>query len=325
VAGSYDNEAIAIFLLMFTFFLWIRALKTGSAFWAALTALFYFYMVAAWGGYVFITNLLPLHAFILLLMGRYSSRLYVAYSTYYALGTLASMQIPFVGFQPVRTSEHMAALGIFGLLQLVAFTQAIRSLVPSKQFAFLLRWFIVAIFVLAFVALVGLTLTGTIAPWTGRFYSLWDTGYAKIHIPIIASVSEHQPTAWPSYFFDLNWLIWLFPGGVYLCFRQLKDEHVFVIVYAVLVIFPGHPFLCGVGNVCCGRRLIVGELFFGGDGSVDVDFDACRMCLRRNCRERPPLHILGLENTHCNKRPRRCVSQETEIFPIQGKGQGTHR
>ena len=49
VAGSYDNEAIAIFLLMFTFFLWIRALKTGSAFWGALTALFYFYMVAAWG------------------------------------------------------------------------------------------------------------------------------------------------------------------------------------------------------------------------------------------------------------------------------------
>jgi dolichyl-diphosphooligosaccharide--protein glycosyltransferase len=47
----------------------------------------------------------------------------------------------------------------------------------------------------AFAGLVLLTVSGTIAPWTGRFYSLWDTGYAKIHIPIIASVSEHQPTA----------------------------------------------------------------------------------------------------------------------------------
>ena len=28
------------------------------------------------------------------------------------------MQIPFVGFQPIRTSEHMAAAGVFGLLQL---------------------------------------------------------------------------------------------------------------------------------------------------------------------------------------------------------------
>jgi len=49
VAGSYDNEAIAIFLLMFTFFLWIRALKVGSALFGTLAAVFYFYMVAAWG------------------------------------------------------------------------------------------------------------------------------------------------------------------------------------------------------------------------------------------------------------------------------------
>ncbi len=111
VAGSYDNEAIAIFLLVFTFFLWIKAVKNGSAMWGALTALFYGYMVSAWGGYVFITNLLPLHTFVLICMGRYSPRLYVSYSTWFALGTLASMQIPFVGFLPIRSSEHMSALG----------------------------------------------------------------------------------------------------------------------------------------------------------------------------------------------------------------------
>lgn len=49
VAGSYDNEAIAIFILMFTFYLWLKAVKTGSAAWGAVAALFYFYMVAAWG------------------------------------------------------------------------------------------------------------------------------------------------------------------------------------------------------------------------------------------------------------------------------------
>lgn len=111
VAGSYDNEAIAIFLLVFTFYLWIKALKLGSMFWGALCALFYGYMVASWGGYVFITCMIPFHAFVLTAMGRYSSRLYVSYTTWYALGTLASMQIPFVNFNPIRTSEHMPALG----------------------------------------------------------------------------------------------------------------------------------------------------------------------------------------------------------------------
>ncbi|OTB03115.1 glycosyltransferase family 66 protein [Hypoxylon sp. CI-4A] len=233
VAGSYDNEAIAIFLLVFTFYLWIKALKLGSVLWGALCALFYGYMVASWGGYAFITCLVPLHAFVLVCMGRFSMRLYVSYTTWYTLGTLASMQVPFVGFNPVRTSEHMPALGIFGFLQLVAFLEYVRSAVPGRQFQTFLYVVLGGVFGISLLALVGLTTFGYIAPWSGRFYSLWDTGYAKIHIPIIASVSEHQPTAWPAFFFDLNMLIWLFPAGVYLCFQKLEDEHVFIIIYSL--------------------------------------------------------------------------------------------
>ncbi|KAL2122480.1 hypothetical protein VTJ04DRAFT_2935 [Mycothermus thermophilus] len=233
VAGSYDNEAIAIFLLVFTFYLWIKALKQGSMLWGALCALFYGYMVASWGGYAFITCLLPLHSFVLICMGRYSTRLYVAYTTWYALGTLASMQIPFVGFLPVKTSEHMPALGIFGFLQLLAFLDYVRSAIPSRQFQTFLWMFAGTAFGVGLLGLVIATSAGYIAPWSGRFYSLWDTGYAKIHIPIIASVSEHQPTAWPSFFFDLQMLVWLFPVGVYLLFQELADEHVFIIVYAL--------------------------------------------------------------------------------------------
>ncbi|POR31988.1 Dolichyl-diphosphooligosaccharide--protein glycosyltransferase subunit stt3 [Tolypocladium paradoxum] len=252
VAGSYDNEAIAIFLLVFTFYLWIKALKLGSMLWGALCALFYGYMVASWGGYAFITCLLPLHAFVLICMGRYSTRLYVSYTTWYALGTLASMQIPFVGFLPVKTSEHMPALGmrtsyqapwlavtniamtgIFGFLQLVGFIQYVRSAVSGRQFQTFLATAVVGTFGIGVLGLVALTSLGYIAPWGGRFYSLWDTNYAKIHIPIIASVSEHQPPAWPAFFFDLNMLIWLFPAGIYLCYRDLRDEHVFIIVYGL--------------------------------------------------------------------------------------------
>ena len=55
-------------------------------------------------------------------------------------------------------------------------------------------------------------LPGKISPWTGRFYSLLDPSYAKNNIPIIASVSEHQPTTWSSYYFDLQLLVFMFPG-----------------------------------------------------------------------------------------------------------------
>ena len=142
--------------------------------------------------------MIPLHALVLILMGRFSNRLYVAYSTWYAVGTLASMQVPFVGFQPVSTSEHMGALGntfsppffssvtdhlydlaVFGLMQLVAFTELVRSHVAEKHFQTLFRYALVVISLLGLAAFVALTITGKIAPWTGRFYSLWDTEYAK--------------------------------------------------------------------------------------------------------------------------------------------------
>jgi dolichyl-diphosphooligosaccharide---protein glycosyltransferase len=33
---------------------------------------------------------------------------------------------------------------------------------------------------------------------------------------------------------DLQFLVFLFPAGVVLCFRELRDEHIFVIVYALM-------------------------------------------------------------------------------------------
>ena len=104
VAGSYDNEGIAIFALMFTYYLWVKSVKTGSVSWATMCALSYFYMVSAWGGYVFIINLIPLHVFVLLVMGRYSDRIYTAYTTFFVLGLVLSMQIPFVGQYALRYS-----------------------------------------------------------------------------------------------------------------------------------------------------------------------------------------------------------------------------
>lgn len=61
VAGSYDNEAIAIFILMMTFYLWIKTVKTGSVLYAGITALFYFYMVAAWGVQTFLSFSRSIH------------------------------------------------------------------------------------------------------------------------------------------------------------------------------------------------------------------------------------------------------------------------
>lgn len=83
-----------------------------------------------------------------MITGHYSHRLYVAYSTFYVLGTLLSMQVRFVGFQAVQNSDHMGALGVFGLLQVVNFINWVRSHLDKKSFERLSR-FIITVVVMA--------------------------------------------------------------------------------------------------------------------------------------------------------------------------------
>lgn len=54
---------------------------------------------------MFLINLIPLHVLVLMLTGRFSHRIYVAYCTVYCLGTILSMQISFVGFQVRRKNS----------------------------------------------------------------------------------------------------------------------------------------------------------------------------------------------------------------------------
>ena len=149
------------------------------------------------------------------------------------------------------------SLGVFGLCQMYAFVSYVRSRVTAEQFSLMLRFLATVVGGAALLAFAVLTATGSahlciflshlhslsyntmrlhtrtrtrtrtfyyvrvsraeIAPWTGRFYSLLDPSYAKNYIPIIASVSEHQPTAWASYYFDLQILVFLFPGARLAC------------------------------------------------------------------------------------------------------------
>ena len=142
-----------------------------------------------------------------------------------------------LGFQPVRTSEHMASIGVFALLNAVAILNYLQSRLSKSELRYVFTIGALVAAAVVFSAVVLLTYAGVIAPWSGRFYSLWDTGYAKIHIPIIASVSEHQPTTWFSFFFDLHSLVLTFPVGLWYTIKNINDERVFIVLYAVSAVY----------------------------------------------------------------------------------------
>lgn len=240
VAGSYDLEAVAIFALVFVFYLYVKTLNTGSLKWA--TALFfgYLYMVASWGGYSFIANLLPIHCLACIVFQRVSVRLYIAYAPWVILGALAAANIPVIGFNAVLMSEHMASFFVFGLLHAALAIQYIQHMLPPRAYSAAKRLVITvggAALALVLALVVSYVAASPTFGWTGRSLSLLDPTYASKYIPIIASVSEHQPPTWSSYFTDLHIASLLAPAGLLLCFRPLTDASLFLLLYGVTAVY----------------------------------------------------------------------------------------
>eukprot|EP00398_MALV-I-01_sp_L67-1_P000483 gene483-490_t len=63
VAGEFDNECVALAAMVGTFWLWCASVRYEHRWPIAFAAGFaYWYMVASWGGYIFVINMIGVHA-----------------------------------------------------------------------------------------------------------------------------------------------------------------------------------------------------------------------------------------------------------------------
>lgn len=305
VAGSYDNEGVAITAMVFTFYMWTKAVVTGSLLWSGGAALAYLYMVSTWGGYIFLINVIPVYVLVMLVTGRYSHRLYVAYNTFYVVGTLLSMQIRFVGFNAVQTPEHLGAFGTFGIINLYCVASWVRSFAGTRTFSAFVRWLAAIVSALVCTVAVLGAITGVFNISSGRILTLLDPTYATKHIAIVASVSEHQPTSWGAYFFDLHLTAYLMPLGLYFCFKNLTDANLFLVTYGVfsayfsgvmvrimLVFAPAAAMLSAIG-ISASLRLFMRSLKASDSGPTDVDRILARAAAARAVQPAGALSTFG--------------------------------
>lgn len=172
VAGSYDNEAVAIFAMVNAFSLWIRALRRGTMLSALLAAAATVYMVTTWGGYVFVINTVAVHMVALALLGKVTPRHYVVYSVFYVFMTIMCLNIPFVHFAAVSSSEHMACHGVFFMVNALGAGGLLKELLPDRVVKQLLKVLVLSV-VAAFLTLF-VWLTATVSVSHSRCYQ-WVT------------------------------------------------------------------------------------------------------------------------------------------------------
>ena len=206
-AGEFDNECIAMFAMCLTFYLWCRSLRTSRSWWiGALAGVAYAYMAAAWGGFIYVSNMVALHAGFLVLLGHRTPALRRAYTLYYVVGTGLATQIPVVGMTPFRSMEQAAALCVLLGLYALTFCDWVDRRLRNETRAQRIKTR-AGLAAAGLAALLVLEQVGVLAPFSIRVRSLF-IHHTKTGNPLVDSVAEHQPASADAYW---TYLIYLYP------------------------------------------------------------------------------------------------------------------
>ena len=261
VGGGFDNESVAISCMVLTFSCWCYSLSGTDdnkvTFTGILTGLAYTCMVAAWGGFVFVINMIGIHGFVLVLLGRYSKKLWSAYSLWYIIGTIGAIQIPVVGWSPLKSLEQLFPACVFILLQLVYICEhptvlklfkLDKAIITNRERAEVYVKVFGVAGVLLSIVVAALWPTGYFGPLSSRVRGLFVT-HTRTGNPLVDSVAEHQPASPEAFWQFLHYACYTSPlGFVIALYRSVirpffiprknleatTDPLLFLVMYAIV-------------------------------------------------------------------------------------------
>jgi dolichyl-diphosphooligosaccharide--protein glycosyltransferase len=264
IGGGYDNESVATTAMQVTFWFWVWTLASPNfpVLLGILTGLAYFYMVASWGGYIFVINLIGVHALIVFLLQKLPwDHLYKSYTSFYIVGTFLAMQIPVVGWTPIRSLEQMGPLGVF-----IGFQGLQIMSMLEKRKKNVNKWKIRSYVVLAGI-LVALPVVyylygiGYVGPISSRVRGLF-VEHTKTGNPLVDSVAEHQaasPQAYEQYL-DMAADLAPFGFGLIALFGCTASSS-FLVTYGMAAYFFSHKMVrlilltAPIASICGGIAL----------------------------------------------------------------------
>lgn len=253
VVGFYDNEMIGVFAIVLTMFLFIRSLKRGSAISGTAAGFALAYLLVSWGAGDFILGLFALFGFLMLIGGKYSRRLLTSYLLTVTLGVFLGILIPRNGFGSLTSMTYLAAIGIGGLLAFYEIWQRITTYREATATALTPHMKPIVLGIISpIVGVVAYSIYGSsselsITTTSSNPATVLGSKFLNVINPffrldqrIFASVAEHLPSPWASFYQTLLVLIIFFPLGMYFLYNRGRDEDWFLLLFgATAVYFTG--------------------------------------------------------------------------------------
>ncbi|MHA1905804.1 MAG: STT3 domain-containing protein [Candidatus Thorarchaeota archaeon] len=250
VSGFYDNEMIGVFAIVLTLFFFTRSLKRGSTSSGIAAGLSLGYLLVSWGAGDFMLGLFALYAFLMLIGGKYSRRLLSSYILTIALGIFLGALIPRNGFGSLTSMTYLAAIGMGALLatyeiwnRVSHYREATATALTPHMKPLVLGISASVIGVIAYFIYGSnseLTITTTSSnPITiigSKFLSVINP-FFRLDQRIFASVAEHLPSPWGSFYQTLLVLIIFFPLGLYFLYNRGRDEDLLILLLGVTAVY----------------------------------------------------------------------------------------
>jgi dolichyl-diphosphooligosaccharide--protein glycosyltransferase len=236
--GFFDDETVGIFGILLFIFFFLRSIdpqrstRTSLAY-SAAGGLSLGYLFASWGAARYPLGIVLVFVFVLLILRRYSSRLFLSYGTTFGISLLLAASVPKLGLKFLIEPTVLAVAGIFLLL----FTYEIsRRIKTSKNKLVFVVAFLTLIVVL-FISLYSLGLTGTLEE---KFWSVIipseRLGEGTIQ-QLVQSVQEHRPATWGSFYYDLGIGVFFVPVGLYFAVQNPTNRNIFLVIFGLTAIY----------------------------------------------------------------------------------------
>jgi dolichyl-diphosphooligosaccharide--protein glycosyltransferase len=236
--GFFDDETVGILGILLFIFFFLRSIDPerslrNSVAYAVAGGLSLGYLFASWGAARYPLGITLIFVLVLILLRRYSSRLFLSYGTTFGVALLIAANVPKLGFTFLREPTVLAVAGMFLLLGIIEVSRRIKT--TRSKILFVVGF--LALIVVLFFALDRLGLVGSLGDkFISVIFPSERLGEGTVQ-QLVQSVQEHRPATWGSFYYDLGVGVLFVPVGLYFAVTNPTNRNIFLAIFGLTAIY----------------------------------------------------------------------------------------
>jgi len=236
--GFFDDETVGIFGILLFIFFFLRSIDSerslrNSVAYAVAGGLSLGYLFSSWGAARYPLGITLIFVLVLILLRRYSSRLFLSYGTTFGVALLIAVNVPKLGFRFLTEPTVLAVAGMFLVLAIYEVSRRIKT--TRSKMLFVVGF--LALIAVVFAALYSLGLVGELE---AKFWSVINPGARVGEGPVqqlVQSVQEHRPATWGSFYFDVGIGVLFVPVGLFFAVQNPTNRNLFLTIFGLTSIY----------------------------------------------------------------------------------------